>query len=113
MTQYQSQVISPIQIGNNIRIIAIPRSRTGAARHTVCTGAGKRAGAAHRTKTDYWFCDGSVMLITHSYSTRNIDLLLVHASVCPALRVANEMLLISLGLTIKKLSKIRVGRERV
>ena len=54
MTQYRSQVISPIQIVNNDRIIVIPHRCTGAAQRTARAGAWKRAGAAHRTKPDDW-----------------------------------------------------------
>ena len=48
----QGKGYSTVQIGNNIRITAIPHRWTSLARRTVRAGAWKRAGATHRTKPD-------------------------------------------------------------
>ena len=49
MTQYLSQVIGPIQIVNNIRIIAIPHRRTGSARRGAPLAPVREKGAVRRT----------------------------------------------------------------
>ena len=56
----------PIQIVNNIRITAIPRRRTGAARCTAHISAWKGAGTAHRTRPARYdgSCTSTLLLFT-------------------------------------------------
>ena len=71
MTPYRSQVISPIQRVNNIRIIAIPHRHTGTPRRTARTRAWKRAGAAHHTKPDCNQCFYFLARVAKGQSRRN------------------------------------------